>query len=474
MPIKAVKAILNPKATVVSASKSAWSVAKKPLSTMVKKPLRMAGIINPSKKDQLRDEVIKNLEDSGKITANQKPLPGFLTEWARTDEEKFKIQEAVRAKIIQQQVNLPKLTSKSVVKDLEATQKLYNDNKSFNARANRAGTRAINLFSRGSETLTEKSNRAEKMYEKNFENLDKERLRNETQKEKLKEALEDKINKDQNFKKEEGVQKFNILDKARDSIEEKDRDMLTRLFLGGKQAEISAEAKDEMIANGMKKYVDDTKTKIGGKPSEAKLNRYFNELIEKESSTKPELFKEIKQNRYEMNEIKEKFNFIDDRDKKIDKLKKSFDDAKKIKQKYESDVNNYEQNNSGGARLGMALGAKVASPAVSPFRFVARNTNSLFTSLRDGLNYVASSGEGEKNYNKIASTLDGPYKQREGYKSAVKVLKEFNNIQNPEKFVKNHQKTLKQLSSDDGGVRAKPPSLTSTLPSALTSTNIGN
>jgi hypothetical protein len=118
----------------------------------------------------------------------------------------------------------------------------------------------------------------------------------------------------------------------------------------------------------------------------------------------------------------------------------------------------------------MALGAKV----VSPFRFVVRNTNSLFTSVRDGAKYAATWGKGEKNYDKIFPTPDNIYKQREKYKGGIKALNEFNDIQNPEKFVKNHQKTLKQLSSDDGGVRAKPPSLTSTLPSALTSTNIGN
>ena len=280
------------------------------------------------------------------------------------------------------------------------------------------------------------------------------------------------------------AKEFNILEKARDSIKEKDRGMLKRLILGGKQAKISGEAKDDMIANGMQKDVGKWKTEGGffglGKPSEAKLNRYFNELIEKEASSKPELFGAIKQNRFEINDIKAKLNFINEREEKIAEVKKSFDDAKKIKQEYANRVDKYKEN-SGGARLGMALGAKVVSPA----RFVVRNTNSLFKSVRDGgavtVDFMRNTYNGDKTSNlykenKDVSMLPTPpiLKEREKYKSAVKALKEFND-KNPEKFVKNHQKTLKTLnrsSSDGGGVRAEPPSLTSNLPSNLTSTNI--
>jgi len=502
MPILAVKAFFNPKATIASAAESAWSVAKKPLSTIAKKPLRIIGFIDPSKADLLKKEVTKELENAGKITKNQKPLYNFIKEWARTDEEKLIIKNTVREKSRQQEVNLPKVTNESTIKDLEATQKLSQDtekftglpldknNISYRAIANRARTRAENLFSRDSSSKAEKedaldkskkaekedaldkSKKAEKMYENNFKNLEKERLKNENDPENknsiknLKEALESKKRLDQDYKNSDELKRFNTLEKARDSIYEKEgRGYIKRFFLGGKQAEISEEIKNEMRQNGMQDYAKITegnaligeKRKI--KPSKAQLTKYFNELIEKEFSKKPELLEGIKQNRYEINEINTKLNDADKREKKIAEVKGYFDDAMKIKGEYQKTIAEYEKKDW-TARLGLAMVNKAAS-ATFPLRFVVRNAHSLFNSTRavgaGTVDLVRNKYNNNKESNLYKEYKDKKlfsskpeseknlYQQREKYKSALKGLKEVNNMQNPEKFVAKHQKTLKNI-----------------------------
>lgn len=529
MPIVAVKAILNPKATIASAAESAWSVAKKPLSTIAKKPGRIIGFIEPSKADKLKSEVTKELENAGKITTNQ-PLY-----WARTDEEKLIIKNAVREKSRQQEVNLPKLTDESTIKDLEATQKLSQDTEKFTgaplgkdnislrAMAYRAGTRAKNLFSRDSsskakkeealdkskkaekEEVLDKSKKAEKMYENNFINLEKERLKNENDPnnknsiKNLKEALESKKGLDQDYKDSVELKRFNILEKARDSIYEKEgRGRIKKFFLG-KQAEISNEIKEEMKQNGMQDYAKITEgnaffgmnKKI--KPTKAQLTKYFNELIEKEFSKNPELLEGIKQNRYEINEIKAKLNDAEKREKKIAEVKGYFDDAKKIKQEYQNRIDEYEGKPM-GKRWAMAMGNKAVSAAF-PVRFVVRNTHSLFKSVRDVGTGTADLVRNKYNNNKesnfykeykgktIFKTPESSYREREKYKSAVKAVKEANNMQNPEKFVAKHQKILKNIKKEERpsksssvgvSIGAEPPQINSAPPPPSTSTFISS
>ena len=520
MPIVAVKAILKPKAAITSASKSAWSVAKKPLSTIAKKPGRFFGFIEPSKADKLKSEVTKELENAGKITTNQKPLSNFLKEWARTDEEKLIIKNAVREKSRQQEVNLPKLTSESTVKDLEATQKLSQDTKeytgapldkdniSLRAMANRTVTRAQNLFSKDSSSKTEKSKKAETMYEKNFIKLEEERKKNENDPKNknsiknLNEDLESKKGLDQNYKNSDELKRFNILEKARDSIYEKEGRGIIKKFFLGKQSEISKEIKEEMKQNGMQDYAKISEgnallsffginKKI--KPTKAQLTKYFNKLIEKEFSKKPELLEGIKQNRYEINEIKTKLNDAEKREKKIAEVKGHFDDAKKIKQKYENTIAEYEKKPMKRIRWAMAVGSKVTS-AYLPVRFVARNTHSLFKSVRDVGAGTVDLVKNKYNNNKESNlykeykgktlfpTPESDYKEREKYKSAVKAVKEFNNMQNPEKFVAKHQKILKIIKEEERlskpssvgvSIGAEPPQINS-APHPSTSTFISS
>ena len=513
------KSILKPKVVLVSASKSAWSVAKKPLSTIAKKPLRFIGFIEPSKADKLKSEVTKELENAGKITTNQKPLGDFLKEWARTDEEKLIIKNAVREKSRQQEVNLPKLTSESTVKDLEATQKLSQDTKkytgapldkdniSLQAMANRTATRAKNLFSPNKDDIIKKSKKAETMYAKNFEKLKKEREKNENDPnnknsiKNLKEALESKKVLDQDYKNSDELKRFNILEKARDSIYEKEGRSSVKKFFFGKQADISDEIKKEMKQNGMQDYDKDNivnqilKTTLDKriKPTKAALTKNFNELIEKEFSKKPELLEGIKQNRYEINEIKTKLNDADKRERKIEEVKNYFDKAEQIKKEYQKTITEYEDKHW-TTRFGAATLSNIASVYL-PVRFVARNTHSLVKSVRDVKNgttdlvnkYYNNKESNLYKENKGKTIIHAPsgflYREREKYKSARKGLKEANNMQNPEKFVAKHEKILKNIKKEEErlskpsfvgvSIGAEPPQINS-APHPSASTFISN
>ena len=311
-----VKAILAPIPTAIKVSKAAWSVAEKSLSTMVIKPARSLGIAP----DKLRNEVIKNLEDTGKITTNQKSLPEGLKYLARTDEEKLIIKKAVREKSMQEEVSLPKATSMSVIKDLKTKNnyienteeftgaKFSNNNKSPTAMAIRAKERVGNLFERG-ESRIEKSKRVAEMHQQNLVNLNKDI---DKRIEPLRGERDSLILNDKEIKTKEGYEKFAILEKARNSIVDK----------GNRTASISDDVQKEMRANGMGDIVDKLNKPFLGIKTSSKnqLTKYLDKLIEKEVSKNPELFENIRENRFRVKEINLELVEADKKKEKIENL----------------------------------------------------------------------------------------------------------------------------------------------------------
>ena len=96
-----------------------------------------------SKPNEVKKDAVNQLIESGKINKFSGPIPSFVKNWARTDEEKKTIRDKMR-EISQDRgdKNITKKTSNSVVKDLKLTQnyaaKKYEDAKTyFDAKINK-------------------------------------------------------------------------------------------------------------------------------------------------------------------------------------------------------------------------------------------------------------------------------------------------------------------------------------------------
>ena len=432
-----VKAIFNPKATVFSALNATASLAKQ-------------GFVKANDQRNLKNEVIKNLEDTGKITRQ-------YADFTRTNEEKLIIAKAFREKSVQEKVSLPKVTSKSVVKNLEAEKEFikrveknngalkYNEKDvSYKASFQRVGDRMFNLFK--TEDMLKKSNRAEKIHEKNFKNLEEERLKKEkdSRNENSIKNLKDKINPLRN------------LDEAMQNK-------------GGLNLD-SFRRDDKYDRKKMIPFYDDG-TRYGGLDIKG---------LREEASKNPELVKAIKDNRYKINEFSSKLKDAEKKTGKINEFNEDFKNAQKIVKEKIDRIKKYEGIKEGGEkrtypefaanRLSRA-GKLVASKAISPGRVIARNVNSLATKARNLVNYFNGKPITDK---KIFSNSGMPdfYKQREKYKKAVKAVKEFNKIKDPKefkKFVEKHKKTLKdvELKESLGQNSSANPSTRTTLTATL-------
>ena len=421
-----VKAIFNPKTTALSAVGAVASVAR--------------SSANAFKPNEDKKEVIAKLEASGEITKAKKiPLPNFVKNWARTDEEKKLIRDKTREFSRKNQVNLPKLTSKSVIKDLEANKKytertvanqgdikFNSNNKSIKAKLGRVGDRAANLFK---QDRSNKSARVEAMNNRNFEKIIKEKSdpENKILKEKKDSlvSLDTKIN--ESLKATEQFKKFNILEEAKESLT--------------KTGNISDEIRDKMKANDMSKYVEQIEngekwnklTKgIAGADKNTKL-RYINDLTNKEVSKNSklgELVEKRKENRKEIGDIDLKLSAIEKRESKREELEKNFKDAVKINKENKSVIDKYENKSFYDKGLNY-ISSKATS--ITQIRPIARNFNS-----------IASRVKGKTNDEKIYKSK--PFlKEREKYKKAVKSVKKFNKLEKPDdvkKFVDTNKKTL--------------------------------
>ena len=376
------KAIVNPMRTANS--------ARKAVSSAISSTVRSVGtaIGAPTKENKLRKEVIKNLENEGKITKNQKytPLPRMpddafvkkyitnplvpkpmrraflkglntasesISNWARTTDEKNAIKNEVRKKLRNDEFNLPKLTDNSVVKDLEATikytentkentrsEKFNEDNTSLSAKVSRANDRMGNLFgiNGAKESLEEKSIRFTKMNEENFKNIKSDRetnvLNNQGERLKLEEQKNGFISKDKEMKNSKEYEKFSILEEAKNSIKEKQDSNLH-----GKKADIDDAIKDKMEKIGMGNNLRE----IEALSSETKSIKYLDKLMEKEASKNPELFNKIIENKNNIEKVNSKLSDlykkeintkedVDKKEKKTNEFESNFNKASKINQ----------------------------------------------------------------------------------------------------------------------------------------------
>lgn len=107
-----VKAVLNPKATASKIGGGVLSLGKSAINMV-------------TKSDPIKKEAVDRLKESGQIAKFNIMAPEFVKNWARTDEEKKiirdKMRDVSREKGSDNTVN--KVTSKSVVRDLELTSK---------------------------------------------------------------------------------------------------------------------------------------------------------------------------------------------------------------------------------------------------------------------------------------------------------------------------------------------------------------
>ncbi len=384
------KAIVNPMRTANSARKATVSAVSSAISSTARSVGTAIGA--STKENKLRKEAIKNLENEGKITKKQEYAPlrmpddafvkkyitkplvpktmrrAFLKglntasgsisntskEWARTTDEKNAIKNEVRKKLRNDEFNLPKLTDKSTIKDLEATikytentkkntgtEKFNDDNTSLSAKVSRAKDRMGNLFgiNGAKESLEEKSSRFTKKNEENFKNIRSERETNDLNNKKtlleLKEEKNGFISKDKEMKNSKEYEKFSILEEAKNSIKEKQDSNLY-----GKKADIDDAIKDKMEKIGMGNNLRE----IEALSSETKSIKYLDKLMEKEASKNPELFNKIIENKNNIEKVnsslsdlyKKEINTkedVDKKEKKTNEFESNFEKASKINQK---------------------------------------------------------------------------------------------------------------------------------------------
>ena len=402
-----VKAILSPKTTLMAVGgKTISTLASAPNAVFKRLPLF-------GEKTKFKNEVIKNLEKAGKITIQSNWL-------ARTSEENNIIEKAVREKYIQEKISLPKITNNSLIKDLEATNKYikeveknngalkYNENdSSFRASVNRAGDRASNFFSKGGEKKADKANRAMEMHDENLKKLEKERS--------------DKENDPDNKGSIENLNKL-----LRDKLED-DKKLQHKIGLNIDDFKRST---DYNLKN-MRPRADDG-PRHGGFDIKG--------FREKVTSDNLEKVKEIRENRYEINEITSNIKDVVGKDNKIEEYKKNLEKAKEIVKNANKRIEEYDKkthiNQAGNFILSKFSSITLVRPIARGINKISGGNREYFSQLKD----------------------------RERYKKDMKIVKEFNKIKDPEKlkdFVKNHEKKANLTSSS--AIRTPPLSSQTTL-----------
>ena len=407
-----VNAILSPKTTLKA-------VGGKTISTLASAPMAVAKRLPLiGNKTKFKNEVIKNLQNAGKITRQSNWL-------ARTTEENNIIEKAVREKYMQEKISLPKVTSNSVIKDLEATKNYikeveknngalkYNENdSSFRASVNRAGERANNFFSSGDDN---KANRAMQMHDENLKKLKKERS--------------DKENDPDNKGSIENLNKL-----LRDKLED-DKKLQHKI---GLNIDDFKRSKSYNFYNFRKMHPRaDDGTRYGGFDIKGFREKITSDNLEK--------VKEIRENRYNINEITSNIKDAEEKNNKIEEYEKNLGTAKKIVENANKRMEEYDKkpriNQAGNFILSKLSSITLVRPIVR------------------GINYFGS------NKVKYPSIL----KDRERYKKDMKIVKEFNKIKDPEKlkdFVKNHEKKANLTSNSAISTPPLSSQTTLTIPPA--------
>ena len=280
--------------------------------------------------------------------------------------------------------------------------------------------------------------------------------------ESLKAKRDSLILNDKKIKTREEYKKFAILEDARNSIIDK----------GDRTASIRDDVQKEMRANGMGDIVDKLNkpakfwgVTLGGLPSKNQLTKYLDKLIEKEVSINPELFENIRENRFRVKEIDIELGEANKKKATIKNFEEDFNKAVKINEASMSPVKDYKDNNSGLVRGAYATASKVSS--ITAARPIFRNANFLAKGAR---NSFRSFRKMEKIDEEVLTFKHEGFEERERFKKANSVLRDFKEIKNPKGF-KNFVEANKKIYNSI--LSAEPPKPNSGSPLSTTANQGG-
>jgi type IV secretory pathway VirB6-like protein len=428
-----VSAALNPKSTAQSALK----VVSSPVS-------------NALSSNRVKNEVIANLEKSGKISTIKSIAPSFLKNWARSDEDKKIIRDKTREVINQREDSFGKSqgnqTSRSVIKDLKTTSdyvKKTEENtgqdfsksseRSFVANLGRFGSRVKNTMLTPPNFKPKENTKTQIVSPQTQDNLAKTRSDLEKQKMLETSGLDVLKNRDKliSEKIKEKSGDFHYLDKMKESLKENKENRKT-------PNEIDASLKKEIQQSGsdnVKKALE----KIEKYNKDSKKLEKIDDLMQKELGNKGSdlisLVEQRKEGRAEINEKELNFKTLDHKIKVVDLSEK----ANAIKTKCNEDIDKYNEkrfkNNILGAvrkiwvhkAIPRALNM-VAEGAVRGYRSVVNSPRNFITGGKDKLEAKGGYTSASAPVEKLISTKLYMKNVVNDAKKARKALKQFEKI----------------------------------------------
>ena len=451
-----VKAVLNPKTTVLKIGGGALSLGKSAFNRV-------------TTTDPIKKEAVDRLKESGQIAKFNIMAPEFVKNWARTDEEKKiirdKMREVSREKGGDNTVN--KVTSKAVVRDLELTAKhtgrlkesgdlgkKFDHVKRFGERVanqitpNPKEKEKENAPSEVKKTLAQRAGevvdnlKKNKTLEKNETKVKIVEAMKENEKSKIVRKEQDgKLKTDrENAKKGliaiDKTIKDEFRDKTRFGLLKEMKEEVKNFKQNERKFSIDFHKKIEKLQDfdlkeGLQKNIKviegsgvwgetfrkKIKEKISEKFSKNRNENYVDGLIKKEIAENPELknlFDKRNEFKVQINEADAKIKNLGN--EQIDKNNGIYDNAIKINKENVKIVEKYEKKD---------LGTRAVNATVSKaFSFL---TPFIFSNV-------------------VVNRVKPPKpEKREEYKKALKAVKEFNNGETTkdfEKFVNNHKDKL--------------------------------